>query len=158
MLVDSHPRPESTRLPAWSTMLAVVAHPDDESFGLGAILDAFHLAGTRTAVLCLTPGEASTLHGVTGELTAVGAREFAEAARTLGVTDTVLRDFPDGSLGQICRSRLMGEEVQQHATDDHRHQVEGPGQVLKAKQRQHHPCRPGQQLRPPLAGPRCGRG
>jgi len=27
-------------LPAWGSVLAVVAHPDDESFGLGAILDA----------------------------------------------------------------------------------------------------------------------
>ncbi|HZM65715.1 MAG TPA: PIG-L family deacetylase [Nakamurella sp.] len=101
----------STRLPAWSTVLAVVAHPDDEYFGLGAILDAFHRAGTRTAVLCLTRGEASTLHGATGELTAVRGREFAAAARTLGITDTVLRDFPDGALDQVCRNRLMGEVI-----------------------------------------------
>ena len=98
MLVDSHLRPESTRLPAWSRVLAIVAHPDDESFGLGAILDAFHRAGTRTGVLCLTRGEASTLHGDAGELTAVRGRELAAAARTLGITDTVLRDFPDGAL------------------------------------------------------------
>ncbi|MGB8501155.1 PIG-L deacetylase family protein, partial [Mycobacterium sp.] len=50
----------STSLPAWSSVLAVVTHPDDESFGLGAILDAFNRAGTRTSVLCLTHGEAST--------------------------------------------------------------------------------------------------
>jgi LmbE family N-acetylglucosaminyl deacetylase len=111
MLVDSHPRPVSTRLPAWSTVLAVVAHPDDESFGLGAILDAFDRAGTRTAVLCLTRGEASTLHGVAGELSAVRGREFAAAARTLGVADTVLRDFPDGALGQVRRSSLVGEVI-----------------------------------------------
>ena len=111
MLVDSHPRPVSTRLPAWSAVLAVVAHPDDESFGLGAILDAFDRAGTRTAVLCLTRGEASTLHGVAGELSAVRGREFAAAARTLGVADTVLRDFPDGALGQVRRSSLVGEVI-----------------------------------------------
>jgi LmbE family N-acetylglucosaminyl deacetylase len=111
MLVDSDPRPVSTRLPAWSTVLAVVAHPDDESFGLGAILDAFHRAGTRTGVLCLTRGEASTLHGVAGDLAAVRGREFAAAARMLGVTDTVLRDFPDGALDQVCRRRLMGEVI-----------------------------------------------
>src|SRR5664280_869207 len=91
MLVDSDPRPVSTRLPAWSTVLAVVAHPDDESFGLGAILDAFHRAGTRTAVLCLTRGEASTLHGAAGDLTAVRGREFAGAARTLGITSPIRR-------------------------------------------------------------------
>src|SRR5664279_3292340 len=111
LFADSDPRPVSTRLAAWSTMLAVVAHPDDESFGLGAILDAFHRAGTGTVVLCLTRGEASTLHGVAGELTAVRGREFAAAARTLGVTDTVLRDFPDGALGQVCRSLVVGEVI-----------------------------------------------
>ena len=111
MLVDSDPRPVSTRLPAWSTVLAVVAHPDDESFGLGAILDAFDRAGTCTVVLCLTRGEASTLHGAAGELSAVRGREFAAAARTLGVTDTVLRDFPDGALGQVCRSLVVGEVI-----------------------------------------------
>ena len=111
MLVDSYPRSASKRLPAWSTVLAVVAHPDDESFGLGAILDAFNRAGTRTAVLCLTRGEASTLHGAAGELSAVRGREFAAAARTLGVTDTVLRDFPDGALGDVCRHRVVGEVI-----------------------------------------------
>src|SRR5512146_1948099 len=51
-------------LPSWRSVLAVCAHPDDESFGLGAVLDAFGAQGTRLAVLCLTHGESSTLHGV----------------------------------------------------------------------------------------------
>src|SRR5665811_2085516 len=55
-------------LPAWTTVLAVVAHPDDESFGLGALLDAFTNAGASVEVLCLTHGEASTLHGTPGDL------------------------------------------------------------------------------------------
>jgi LmbE family N-acetylglucosaminyl deacetylase len=36
--------------------LAVVAHPDDESFGLGAVLSAFIDSGTRVSVLCFTRG------------------------------------------------------------------------------------------------------
>jgi len=36
--------------PSWTSVLAVVAHPDDESFGLGAILDAFIFAGARVQV------------------------------------------------------------------------------------------------------------
>jgi hypothetical protein len=53
---ERQPRPElsSRALPAWNSVLAVVAHPDDESFGLGAIIDASNQAATRTAVLCLT--------------------------------------------------------------------------------------------------------
>ena len=35
-------------LPSWRSVLAVVAHPDDESFGLGAVLAGF--AAGRAAV------------------------------------------------------------------------------------------------------------
>ena len=108
---DVDPRAVPRRLPAWNTVLAVVAHPDDESFGLGAILDAFHRAGTFASVLCLTRGEASTLHRVAGDLAAVRGREFAVAGQTLGVTGAVIRDFPDGALTQVCRSALAGEVI-----------------------------------------------
>lgn len=46
-----------------SSALAVIAHPDDESFGLGALIDTVVRAGGHTAVLCFTRGEASTLGG-----------------------------------------------------------------------------------------------
>jgi len=108
---DTHPDPVAIALPIWGSVLAVVAHPDDESFGLGAILDAFDRAGARTAVLCLTRGEASTVHGIAGDLTAVRGREFAAAAATLGIADTVLRDYPDGALDQVRCSRLVGEII-----------------------------------------------
>ncbi|MGZ4518558.1 MAG: PIG-L family deacetylase [Mycobacteriaceae bacterium] len=101
----------ATALPAWSSVLAVVAHPDDESFGLGAILDAFTRSAVRTAVLCLTHGEASTVQGCTGELAAVRSQEFAAAAGILGVGEIMLRDYPDGALAQVCRSRLVGEVI-----------------------------------------------
>lgn len=104
--------PEMTRaqaLPTWSSALAVVAHPDDESFGLGAILDAFTEAGTTVAVLCLTRGEASTIQGVPGELTALRAAELASAARSLGVETTTLGDHPDGELSSIDQGVLAAE-------------------------------------------------
>ena len=49
-------------LPPWPAVLAVVAHPDDESFGLGAIIDKMTSAGAAVHVLCYTHGEASTLN------------------------------------------------------------------------------------------------
>ncbi len=49
-------------MPAWRSVLAVVAHPDDESFGLGAVIDALTSAGAAVHVLCFTRGEASTLN------------------------------------------------------------------------------------------------
>lgn len=108
---DPRPAPPSRALPAWSSVLAVVAHPDDESFGLGAILDAFNQAATRTAVLCLIHGDASTVHGVAGNLAELRGQEFAAAARMLGVSDLTLRDYPDGGLDQVPRSRLVGEVI-----------------------------------------------
>jgi LmbE family N-acetylglucosaminyl deacetylase len=39
----------------------VVAHPGDESFGFGAVIDRLATDGVGVRVLCLTHGEASTL-------------------------------------------------------------------------------------------------
>src|SRR5450759_2865211 len=70
-------------LPAWTSVLAVVAHPDDESFGLGALLDAFARSGAGVEVLCLTHGEASTLHGAPGDLASLRGTELAAASPTV---------------------------------------------------------------------------
>ena len=99
-------------LPAWGCVLAVVAHPDDESFGLGAILDAFTAAATRSGVLCLTHGEASTLRGVAQDLAELRGQEFAAAAQLLGVSTITLRDYPDGGLAQVPSSQLAREAVE----------------------------------------------
>lgn len=88
----------NTRLPPWRSVLAVIAHPDDESFGLGAILSAFADQGAQLAVLCLTHGEASTLNGVVGDLREIRAAELTGAAEVLGVSTVELRDYPDGRL------------------------------------------------------------
>jgi N-acetylglucosamine malate deacetylase 2 len=96
-------------LPAWASVLAVVAHPDDESFGLGALLDAFRRAGSDVSVLCLTHGEASTLHGVPGELDDLRARELREAAAVLGLQSAVLSDHPDGALTGVDPVALAAE-------------------------------------------------
>ena len=96
-------------LPAWRDVLAVVAHPDDESFGLGALLAAFVAAGSRVSVLCLTHGEASTLHGVQGDLATVRARELAEAAAVLGIARVGLAAFPDGALSEVDLDSLVSE-------------------------------------------------
>lgn len=98
-------------LPAWSSVLAVVAHPDDESFGLGAVLARFHDAGARVEVLCLTRGEASTLRDGPGELARVRADELAAAAAALGVDHAALLHHPDGALAEVYRTRLAGEVV-----------------------------------------------
>lgn len=55
-------------LPPWRGVLAVAADPDDESLGPGAVLAASVDIRADVAVLCVTHGGSSTLHGVAGDL------------------------------------------------------------------------------------------
>ena len=93
-------------LPGATSVLAVCAHPDDESFGLGATLASFTAAGSFTAVLCFTHGERSTLGAITAELGQVRAAELADAASELGVDHVELLDYPDGALDREPIDRL----------------------------------------------------
>jgi LmbE family N-acetylglucosaminyl deacetylase len=80
--------------------LVVVAHPDDESFGLGGVVAWMTASGVDVRVLCLTHGEASTL-GASVDLGAARAAELRCAAAELGVHDVTLLDLPDGALGGV---------------------------------------------------------
>lgn len=95
-------------LPPWESVLAVVAHPDDESFGLGAVLDGFVQGGAVASVLCLTQGEASTL-GAGPALRELRAEELQLAARQLGVESALLRAYRDSSLSRVDRAILSAE-------------------------------------------------
>ncbi len=109
-----------TSLPAWSRVLVVVAHPDDESFGLGAVIDRFVQDGAAVHVLCLTKGEASTLGADEADLALARANELAEAARLLGVSSTELRDYPDGGLSDLDADELAAvvrATVAEHAPE-----------------------------------------
>jgi N-acetylglucosamine malate deacetylase 2 len=85
-------------LPSLRRVLAVVAHPDDESFGLGGVIGALVDSGAQVDVLSLTAGEASTLQGGAEDLVAVRSAELHAAAAHLGVSSTTLLRHPDGSL------------------------------------------------------------
>lgn len=90
------------RLAAHRSVLAVLAHPDDESFGLGAVFDAFLDSGSHLSALCFTHGEATTL-GVSDptDLAAVRAGELDAACEILGVSDVELLDYPESALATI---------------------------------------------------------
>ena len=90
-----------------SSVLAVIAHPDDESFGLGAVISALLDAGVRISVLCFTRGAASTLRGTTDDLAAERTSELADAARVLGIDHVELLDYPDGALGSLAHDELV---------------------------------------------------
>lgn len=117
MSTDHRHRPaRAGRLPSPSAVLAVCAHPDDESFGLGAVLAALTGAGTVCGVLCFTHGEASTLGPPVEDLGRVRAGELDAAAGALGVRRTHLLDYPDGALAAVPLPELathVQRQVQQ---------------------------------------------
>lgn len=83
--------------------VAVVAHPDDESFGLGGVIGVLVDHGVAVDVLCLSHGEASTLgagsiQGTVTDLGQVRVQELRAAAAVLGVGRVWLHDLPDGNL------------------------------------------------------------
>ncbi len=93
-------------LPPWSAVLAVVAHPDDESFGLGAIIDRMTSGGAAVHVLCYTHGEASMLNETGADLVRQRARELRQAGAALGVSTVALLDYPDGLLAAVPPGEL----------------------------------------------------
>lgn len=95
------------QLPTTRSVLAVCAHPDDESFGLGAALATFDELGTSTSVLCFTHGEASTLGADTPELGRVRAGELSAAADELGVAEVELLHYRDGHLSDEPLAELI---------------------------------------------------
>jgi len=95
----------ATTLPRFRRVLAVGAHPDDESFGLGAILSTLTEQGTQTSVLSFTHGEASTL-GDSLSLHDVRARELTEAAGELGSRGVHLLAYQDGRLATLPIEQL----------------------------------------------------
>jgi LmbE family N-acetylglucosaminyl deacetylase len=97
-------------LPEQRSVLAVCAHPDDESFGLGATLACFSASGAAVSVLCFTHGEASTLGAdANPDLASVRRAELESAAEVLGVAPVSLLSYPDGALGDQGLDNLAAE-------------------------------------------------
>jgi LmbE family N-acetylglucosaminyl deacetylase len=94
-------------------VVAVVAHPDDESLIAGGTLALAAAAGAETGVVSLTRGE----HGPTSDpalatettLGAVRERELRTAGRLLGASWTSCLDWPDGDLEWIDQDRAADE-------------------------------------------------
>ena len=93
-------------LPDWPAVLAVVAHPDDETFGLGAILDRLTTSGAAVHLLCYTRGEASTLNARGASLRQARAVELRQASNALGVATVTLLGYPDGGLAAAPPAEL----------------------------------------------------
>jgi LmbE family N-acetylglucosaminyl deacetylase len=82
------------------TILAVFAHPDDESLACGGTLARLADAGAHIVLLCASKGELGSLDGQRpdDELGRTRVRELREAAATLGIAEALIFDHPDGNI------------------------------------------------------------
>src|SRR5580765_5358818 len=87
-------------------LMAVLAHPDDESLGIGGTLAKYASEGVETYLVTATRGERGRF-GESGEkpppevVGRVREAELREAARVLGVREVNFLDYYDGDLDQV---------------------------------------------------------
>lgn len=97
------------------SLLAVFAHPDDESLACGGLLAWCAHLGVRVSVCCATGGELGSRAGMSSssceaaDVCRVRHQELRDAAHILGVTDLVLLDYEDGMLPWTEAERLEAD-------------------------------------------------
>ena len=84
------------------TILAVLAHPDDESFGLGGTLALYANKGYDTYLICATRGEVGTVdeEHLTGfqDIAELRTDELMRAARHLGLKNVFFLGYRDSGM------------------------------------------------------------
>lgn len=88
------------------SLLAVFAHPDDESLACGGLLAWCAHLGARVSVCCATAGE---LGPGPADVRSARLQELQNAARILGVSNLVLLDYEDGMLPWTEAERLEAD-------------------------------------------------
>ena len=95
--------------PSFERVLAVAAHPDDETIGCGGLLALLADAGAEVHVCFATDGEATIGASSSATEVAVHRRHEAEAAcAVLGTRPPRFLGLPDGALAS-CLDELRGE-------------------------------------------------
>ena len=95
-----------------SSLLAVFAHPDDESLACGGLIARCAEYGVRVSLLCLTHGEHGQGDEHSLQLRDVRRRELGDAASVLGIRDVVVLDHEDGMLPWIDGALLEADILQ----------------------------------------------
>jgi len=99
------------------TLATILAHPDDETFGVGGTLIRYVKEGHAVHSLCLTEGE----QGWAGpkdapivpreQVGATRAKELAEAGRRMGLASVTCLKYPDGRLASVKESLVVNDIV-----------------------------------------------
>ncbi|HEX6640496.1 MAG TPA: PIG-L family deacetylase, partial [Thermoanaerobaculia bacterium] len=98
-------------------LLAVLAHPDDESLGNGGALAKYAAEGVQCSLVCATRGERGRYFDPElprpsdEEVGRVRERELRNAAAALGVRDVAFLDYIDGALDQADPKESLARTV-----------------------------------------------
>ena len=86
------------------TLLAVLAHPDDEEFGSAGALILCADRGVRVQLLMATRGDAGEISdpalATRDNLAEVREHELREACRLLGIAEPLFLDYQDGRVAE----------------------------------------------------------
>jgi mycothiol S-conjugate amidase len=103
------------------TILAVLAHPDDESFGLGGTLALYASKGYATYLICATRGEVGTvdeehLNGFK-DIAELRTDELMRAAKHLGLKDVFFLGYRDSGMPGMEENRHPEAQIN-HPIDE----------------------------------------
>ena len=87
-------------------MLAILAHPDDESFAIGGTLAKYAHQDVQVILLCATRGEAGIPGVKPEEAGAIRERELRTAAQRLGI-ELYFLGYRDGELAHTKPEKLL---------------------------------------------------
>jgi LmbE family N-acetylglucosaminyl deacetylase len=102
-------------------LLAVLAHPDDESLGLGGTLARYAAEGVETFLVTATPGQSGRYRGHRQDdpnhpgaaaLAQIRETELRAAAAVLGVRQASLLDYVDQQLDRVEPGAAIGVIVE----------------------------------------------
>ncbi len=96
-------------------LMVVLAHPDDEAFGVGGTLARYAAEGCDVHLVCATRGEAGGIAepdmATKANLPSVREQELRCACETLGIQPPHLLDYVDGQLPIVNQGQAVAKVV-----------------------------------------------
>lgn len=99
-------------------ILAILAHPDDETLGFGGTLARYAAEGVETHLICATRGQRGWLGAIDeypgpDALGAIRAEELKKAAQVLNIKNVRLLDYMDGALDSVPPEEIVPRIVKE---------------------------------------------